>query len=62
MRVHPTHENVTEQPVMSQLTYFTQPDVEPSYFIEFLEFLDNDANIRKFRARRNERLNLIRGN
>jgi ubiquinone/menaquinone biosynthesis C-methylase UbiE len=46
---------------MSQLTGFTQPDVAPSYFIEFLEFLDNDANIKKFRAIRDERLNLVRG-
>ena len=47
---------------MSELTKFTQPDVAPSYFIEFLEFLDNNADIKRFRAESNKRLNLVSGN
>ena len=35
---------------MSEMTNFTQPDIAPSYFIEFLEFLDNHAEIKNLRA------------
>jgi SAM-dependent methyltransferase len=47
---------------MSKIGNFTQPDSAPSYFIEFLEFLDNHADIKNFRTEAAKRLNLVPGN
>jgi len=47
---------------MSEMTNFTQPDIAPSYFIEFLEFLDNHAEIKNLRAEISKRMNLATGN
>jgi len=46
---------------MSQMKNFTQADVAPTYFIEFLEFLDNHRDIKRLRAECNQRMNLDRG-
>lgn len=46
---------------MSQVGKFTQPDVSPKYFIEFLEFLDKREDIRRLRERAAERLDLSAG-
>jgi len=35
---------------MSQIGKFTQPDVSPSYFIDFLDFLDKREDIRRVRT------------
>src|SRR5215831_16197332 len=42
---------------MAQIGKFTQPDKSPSYFIDFLEFLDRQADIRRLR---NEALTALR--
>jgi ubiquinone/menaquinone biosynthesis C-methylase UbiE len=47
---------------MSKIGNFTQPDTSPSYFIEFLEFLDNHADVKNFRTEAAKRLNLVAGN
>ncbi len=47
---------------MSKIGNSTQPDSSPSYFIEFLEFLDNHADIKNFRTEAAKRLNLVPGN
>ena len=47
---------------MSKMAHFTQPDVAPAYFIEFLEFLDNHAGIKNLRAEINKRMDLTLGN
>jgi ubiquinone/menaquinone biosynthesis C-methylase UbiE len=41
---------------MTEITKFTQPDVSPTYFIEFLEFLDKQDEINRARAELNKRL------
>jgi len=46
---------------MSKIANFTQPDNSPAYFIEFLEFLDNQADIKNFRGEAAKRLNLVAG-
>jgi hypothetical protein len=46
---------------MSKIGNFTQPDTSPTYFIEFLEFLDNRADIKDFRTETANRLNLVPG-
>jgi len=46
---------------MTELTNFTQPDVSPTYFIDFLEFLDNHDEIKRVRAEYNKRMNLVIG-
>lgn len=46
---------------MSEMTNFTQPDIAPSYFIEFLEFLDNHAEIKNLRAEISKRMDLAIG-
>jgi ubiquinone/menaquinone biosynthesis C-methylase UbiE len=35
---------------MAEISNFTQPDSAPAYFIDFLDFLDNQTNIKNFRA------------
>src|SRR5215471_10613004 len=47
---------------MTQMTNFTQPDVSPTFFIDFLDFLDNHDDIKRVRAEFNKRMNLIPGN
>jgi len=47
---------------MKEMANFTQPDVLPTYFIDFLEFLDNHDEIKRARAKFNKRMNLIIGN
>jgi ubiquinone/menaquinone biosynthesis C-methylase UbiE len=46
---------------MTEMTNFTQPDVSPTYFIDFLEFLDNHGEIKRVRAEFNKRMNLAIG-
>jgi ubiquinone/menaquinone biosynthesis C-methylase UbiE len=46
---------------MTEMTNFTQPDVSPAYFIDFLEFLDNHDDIKRVRAEFNKRMNLVTG-
>ena len=46
---------------MGEIGSFTQPDTSPPYFVDFLEFLDNQPNIKSFRAEAAERLNLAAG-
>ena len=46
---------------MTEVTNFTQPDVSPTYFIDFLEFLDNHGEIKRVRAEFNKRMNLAIG-
>jgi len=46
---------------MSQIGKFTQPDTSPTYFIEFLEFLDKREDIRRLREQATKRLNLVAG-
>ena len=46
---------------MSQVGKFTQPDTSPSYFIEFLQFLDGREDIRDLRERATKQLNLSAG-
>lgn len=46
---------------MTEMTNFTQPDVSPTYFIDFLEFLDNHDEIKRVRAEFNKRMNLVIG-
>lgn len=35
---------------MAEISDFTQPDAAPSYFIEFLDFLDNRPDVHRMRA------------
>ena len=46
---------------MGEIGSFTQPDTSPAYFVDFLEFLDNQPNIKNFRAEAAKRLNLTAG-
>jgi ubiquinone/menaquinone biosynthesis C-methylase UbiE len=46
---------------MAEMSNFTQPDNSPTYFIEFLEFLDNHADIKKLRAETAKRMNVVTG-
>ncbi len=46
---------------MAQIGKFTQPDKSPSYFIDFLEFLDRQADIRRLRNEALTALQLTRG-
>src|SRR5262245_8102702 len=46
---------------MSQMTNFTQPDASPTYFIEFLKFLDNHDEIKRLRSACAKRMNLAAG-
>jgi len=46
---------------MTEMTNFTQPNVSPAYFIDFLEFLDNHDEIKRIRAEFNKRMNLAIG-
>jgi len=43
---------------MTEIANFTQPDVSPTYFIDFLELLDNLNEIQRVRAEFNNRMNL----
>lgn len=47
---------------MSEMTNFTQPDIAPSHFIAFLEFLDKHAGIKGLRAEACAHMNLAAGN
>jgi ubiquinone/menaquinone biosynthesis C-methylase UbiE len=47
---------------MTEIAKFTQPDVSPTYFIEFLKFLDNHDDIKRVRAEFNKHMNLVAGN
>src|SRR5262245_50557434 len=46
---------------MAAISNFTQPDSAPAYFIDFLDFLDNQANIKDFRSGAARCLNLAPG-
>ena len=46
---------------MGEIGSFTQPDASPAYFLDFLEFLDNQPNIKSFRAEAAKRMNLAAG-
>jgi len=46
---------------MSQVTNFTQPDSAPSFFIDFLEFLDKQPGIQRIRSESNKKLKLVPG-
>jgi ubiquinone/menaquinone biosynthesis C-methylase UbiE len=46
---------------MPKISNFTQPDNSPTYFIEFLEFLDSYDDIKNFRAESAKRLHLAPG-
>jgi ubiquinone/menaquinone biosynthesis C-methylase UbiE len=46
---------------MAEIANFRQPDTSPAYFIDFLEFLDNQANIKDFRAEACKRMHLAAG-
>jgi len=46
---------------MSEIGNFTQPDRSPAYFIDFLDFLDNHADIKDFRSESSKRMNLTPG-
>lgn len=35
---------------MAEMTNFTQPDTAAAYLIDFLQFLDNQAEIKNLRA------------
>ena len=47
---------------MSKMDQFTQPDVAPTYFIEFLRLLDNHADVKNLRAEISKRMDLAIGN
>src|SRR5215471_9639137 len=53
---------IESMPHMTEIANFKQPDVSPMYFIDFLEFLDNDDDIKRVRAEFNKRMNLAPGN
>ena len=46
---------------MAEIGNFTQPDTAPAYFIDFLDFLDSQANIKNFRGETVKRMNLSSG-
>jgi ubiquinone/menaquinone biosynthesis C-methylase UbiE len=46
---------------MAQIGKFTQPDKSPAYFIDFLEFLDRQADIQRLREQALKPLQLARG-
>lgn len=46
---------------MAEIGNFTQPDTSPTYFIDFLDFLDNHADVKNFRAETVKRMNLAGG-
>jgi len=46
---------------MAEVGKFTQPDHSPAYFIDFLEFLDRQEDIRKIREAAAKHLNLAPG-
>jgi len=47
---------------MTQIAKFTQPDVSPTYFIDFLKFLDNHEEIKRVRAEFSKHMNVATGN
>lgn len=46
---------------MAEIVKFTQPDASPAYFIDFLDFLDEQEAMRDLRAETAERLRLEPG-
>lgn len=46
---------------MAEFSKFTQPDTAPAYFIDFLDFVDNHADVRNFRTETAKRMNLAPG-
>ena len=46
---------------MAEIGNFTQPDTSPSYFIDFLNFLDNHSDVKNLRAGIVSRMNLSPG-
>jgi ubiquinone/menaquinone biosynthesis C-methylase UbiE len=46
---------------MSKIGNFTKPDTSPAYFIEFLVFFDNRAEVTNLRKEAAKRLNLVAG-
>ena len=46
---------------MAEIGKFTQPDLAPQYFIDFLDFLDRQEQIRNLREEAAKRLRLERG-
>jgi len=46
---------------MGEIGSLAHPDTSPAYFIDFLEFLDNQPNIKSFRVEAAKRMNLAAG-
>jgi ubiquinone/menaquinone biosynthesis C-methylase UbiE len=46
---------------MAEISNFTQPGTAPAYFIDFLDFLDNHADVKNFRAEIAKRMNVAAG-
>jgi ubiquinone/menaquinone biosynthesis C-methylase UbiE len=46
---------------MAEMTNFTQPDTSPAFFIDFLEFLDNQESVKTGRNLSNQKLNISAG-
>jgi ubiquinone/menaquinone biosynthesis C-methylase UbiE len=46
---------------MAEMTNFTQADTSPAFFIDFLEFLDNQESVKTLRAESNRKLNICAG-
>ena len=46
---------------MAEMTNFTQADTSPAFFIDFLEFLDNQESGKTLRAESNRKLNICAG-
>jgi len=46
---------------MSRIGNFTRPDTAPTYFIDFLDFLDRYADVKNFRSEAAKRMELVAG-
>ena len=46
---------------MAEISNFKQPDKAPAFLIDFLDFLDNFIDVKRFRAEAAKRLNLAAG-
>jgi ubiquinone/menaquinone biosynthesis C-methylase UbiE len=50
-----------EPTCMAEITNFTQADTSPAFFIDFLEFLDNQESVKTLRAESFRKLNVCAG-
>lgn len=46
---------------MAEIANFTQPDSSPTYFVDFLDFLDNQAEVHRLRVEAEARLQVAKG-